>query len=223
MRGADFAVVLAAGRSRRMGKDKAGLEWLNGQTLLEWTIDSLKGAGWLPIVVIGPHNMPPSTPKGNDIKLVCNERADTGKTTSIAMGASAIPTDTGSILVASVDQPRPQELYRALRLVVRDHPPSIVVPDNYGRNGHPVALKGAMRHRLLTLEEDKLGLRGLLNEFASEIHRMPCDPEWLTWDCNTPSDYRSARAWFEARALQGQRGAELESHSCRIIDNDRAR
>ena len=223
MKGADFAIVLAAGRSRRMGKDKAGLEWLNGQTLLEWTFDSLQDAGWLPIVVLGPHNTPASTSKRNDMKLICNERADTGKTTSIALGASAIPTNTNCILVTGVDQPRPPELYRALKLAVHEHPTSIVVPDNHGRNGHPVALKGAMRHRLLTLEEDNLGLRGLLNEFANEIYRMPCDPDWLTWDCNMPSDYRSARTWFEARALQAQRGTKLESDSCRIIDNDRVR
>jgi CTP:molybdopterin cytidylyltransferase MocA len=223
MSGAHFAVVLAAGRSRRMGRDKAGLEWINGQTLLEWTVDHLKDAGWLPIVVLGPHNASASTPMGNDMTHICNERADKGKTTSIAVGASAIPTNASSILVAAVDQPRPAELYRALRLAVHNHPTSIVVPDKHGRNGHPVALKGRMRHRLLTLEEDRLGLRGLLNEFAGEIHRMPCDPEWLTWDCNTPSDYRSARAWFEARALQGDRGTELESASFRIIDNHRVR
>jgi molybdenum cofactor cytidylyltransferase len=222
MRGADFVVVLAAGRSRRMGRDKAGLEWINGPTLLEWTVESLKDAGWLPIVVLGPHNTPASTPKGNGMKLVCNERADKGKTTSIAMGASAIPTNASSILVTCVDQPRPPKLYRALRLAVHDHPTSIVVPDNHGRNGHPVALKSDLRPRLLTLEEDKLGLRGLLHEFAGEIHRMPCHPEWLSWDCNTPSDYRSARAWFEARALQDDR-TELESDGCRIIENDRVR
>jgi len=196
---ADFAVVLAAGRSRRMGTDKAGMPWINGKTLLEWTVEILKAAGWFPIVVVGPHNTPAPTLEGGGLKLVRNAHADEGKTTSIAKGVAAIPENARNILLASVDQPRPAELYGTLKTIANEHPALIVVPDKHGRNGHPIALKAAMRDRLLTLDEAKLGLRGLLNEFAREIHRMPCDPKWLIWDCNTPSDYWTARTWFEAR------------------------
>jgi molybdenum cofactor cytidylyltransferase len=199
MSGVDFAVVLAAGRSRRMGTDKAGMEWVENQTLLEWTVTGLQSGGWFPIVVIGPHNPPAWALERSDLKLVCNARADEGKTSSIAVGVAALPEDTQRILIVCVDQPRPAELYRNLKRAVAEHPALIVVPDKHGRSGHPILFDGAMGEQLLTLRESTWGLRGLLDEFAHAIYRMPCDPDWLVWDCNTPADYRAAKAWFEAR------------------------
>lgn len=219
----DFAVVLAAGRSQRMGTDKAGMGWIEGKTLLDWTVASLKAADWSPIVVVGPHNTPASTPERSDLKLVCNGCASQGKTTSIAKGVAAIPSNARHILVVSIDQPRPMELYSALKTTVHKLPSLIVVPDNHGRNGHPVAFKDELRHRLLTLDEEKLGLRGLLNEFACHLHRMPCDPEWLVWNCNTPADYRIAKAWFEARLRHGAATRKSERTNAWIIDNHRVR
>jgi molybdenum cofactor cytidylyltransferase len=197
---ADFAVVLAAGRSRRMGTDKAGIKWIGGQTLLEWTVARLKSAGWFPIVVVGPHNKPGWASARSDLKVVCNAHVDKGKTTSIATGVAATPADTRSILIVSVDQPRTAELYRSLMAASKESSALIVVPDKHGRNGHPIALKAAMRGRLMTLTEAELGLRGLLNEFARDTYRVPCDPDELVWNCNTPADYLAAREWFAARA-----------------------
>jgi CTP:molybdopterin cytidylyltransferase MocA len=185
-----------------MGTDKARLNWIGGKTLLDWTVASLKAADWHPIVVVGLHNMPVEAPEERYERLVCTPSDDDRKTTSIAKGVAAVPNAARHILVVSVDQPRPIELYRALRTTLHGNSAPIVVPDKHGSNGHPVAVKAELRYRLLTLEDEKLGLRGLLQEFAGHIHRMPCDPEWLVWNCNTPSDYRTARAWFEARAGQ---------------------
>ena len=189
-----------------MGSDKAGMVWLDGQTLLEWTVASLQAVDWFPIVVMGPHNITAATPKGSNLKLVCNTRAFLGKTTSIAKGIAAIPGNARSILVLSVDQPRPMALYSSLRTTVRERSALIVVPDNRGRNGHPVAFKGELRNRLLALDEERLGLRGLLNELACQIYRMPCDPDWLIWNCNRPLDYQVAKAWFEARSRPSEPG-----------------
>lgn len=196
---ADYAaIVLAAGRSTRMGQDKAGLPWLDGQPLLEWTVAKLRDAGWRPIVVLGPHNfaawrdrLPPAVP-------VLNPHAALGKSTSLAAGAAAIPADPARLLVASVDQPRTAELYRAMRVAAEARAETILTPDWNGRRGHPVVLAGELRPRLRSLGER--GLRGLLDEFPLSTHRVPGDPEGQRWDCNTPEAYREALAWFQAKA-----------------------
>lgn len=47
-----IGVVLAGGRSSRMGRDKAGLEW-QGQNLLEHAVQRLQEAGCEPVLVSG--------------------------------------------------------------------------------------------------------------------------------------------------------------------------
>ena len=87
-----------------MGADKAGMEWVEGQTLLEWTVASLQTGGWFPVVVIGPHNTPAWALERSDLKLVCNARPHEGKTTSIAAGVAAVAENPRRILIVSVDQ-----------------------------------------------------------------------------------------------------------------------
>lgn len=48
-----IGLVLAGGRSSRMGRDKALLEWRPGQTLLDRAVELAKGAGCLHVIVSG--------------------------------------------------------------------------------------------------------------------------------------------------------------------------
>ena len=52
---ADFhAIILAAGQSARMGREKSSLPWLEGQPLLLWMVEELSAGGWQPVVVLRP-------------------------------------------------------------------------------------------------------------------------------------------------------------------------
>lgn len=188
------ALVLAAGASTRMGRDKAALPWLDGASLLEWTVAALRSAGWQALVVLGPHNHAAWRCRFPD--AVLNPLAAAGKTTSLAAGARALPGEPRRLLITSVDQPRPPELYRALRVAAETRDETIIVPDHEGHRGHPVVIAGKLRSRLLGLDETTRGLRGLLDELADSTHRVPWPAAGQRWDCNTPDAYREALAWF---------------------------
>ncbi len=194
------AIILAAGASQRMGQDKASLPWLHGKTLLEWMAESLSQNGWKPVVVLGPHNHQDWIGRLCVATLVLNSRASEGKTTSLATGAQALPERVHSIMLTAVDQPRPPALYRLLRESAVQRAEPIIVPENGRRRGHPIVLKNILRERLTHLNEEALGLRELLNEHVASVHRLPCEPDWLRWDCNTPVAYKEALRWFECHS-----------------------
>jgi len=193
---ADYsAIILAAGRSSRMGSDKSGLPWLGGRPLLRWLADELAGQGWEPIAVLGPENY--SRWRAELPQAVLNPHPELGKTTSLRAGLGALSPKAQWILVTAVDQPRLPAVYRALRTAAYSHPGRILVPDRSGHRGHPVVLHRCFLTELLALSEAALGLRGFLDAHYRETFPVPCgDAEGLAWDLNTREAYTEALAYF---------------------------
>lgn len=191
-----FAVILAAGLSQRMGRDKTELPWLDGKLLLEWTVDTLWQSGWQPVVVLGPHNHTRWIDVLPRALVVLNPHAGEGKTTSIAAGIQALPSEVDSILLAGIDQPRPPALYASLRREAGQRAEPILAPDKHGRSGHPIVCHARLRDRLAHLSEEHQGLRGFLQDHLDSVYRLPCDAAWLQWDLNTPAAYQEALDWF---------------------------
>ncbi len=190
------AIILAAGASDRMGRDKAALPWLGDSPLLPWMVKTLATAGWLPKVVLGPHTEPFWRDRLPGVSLCLNPHPELGKITSIQTGLRAVPPRARRILITAVDQPRPPALYRLLANLAGTSP--VLVPDNAGHRGHPVVLSAGLREELAALTETTLGLRGFLDKHRAETTLAACPAEWLRWDFNTPGAYREALAWFRA-------------------------
>ena len=184
---ADFhAIILAAGRSARIGREK-----------------SSSVAGWGPVVVLRRENFAfwkSALPQGC---AVLNPEPELGKTTSLAAGLHHVPPDAKWLLLTAVDQPRPPALYRRLREAAQTHSSGIIVPDRLGGRGHPVVLASSMRNELLALDEGSQGLRGLLDAHREETYRLlDCNPAWLRRDLNTPRVYEEALAFFQSQLTE---------------------
>ncbi|MEH1821619.1 MAG: NTP transferase domain-containing protein [Nostoc sp.] len=52
----NFAIVLAAGKSTRMGTCKTSLPWHEGKTLLTYQLEQWLSVAFNPVVVLGLHN-----------------------------------------------------------------------------------------------------------------------------------------------------------------------
>jgi molybdenum cofactor cytidylyltransferase len=196
------AIILAAGQSSRMRREKSRLPWIEGKPLLPWMVDALSAAGWQTTVVVGPESFArweSTLPAGC---VVLNPNPARGKSSSLACGMEKLPPDTKWILISAVDQPRLPELYHHLREEAETCAAKIIVPTRQGSRGHPVVLAGALRHELLALKENSHGLRGLLDAHRSETYRLPGGgaAEWQ-WDLNTPDAYEEALAFFQGHAV----------------------
>jgi molybdopterin-guanine dinucleotide biosynthesis protein A len=96
------AVLLAGGSSRRMGRDKASLEW-HGSTLA-YRLAGLLGRVCDPVVVVvAPRQRVPELPPG--IELVEDEHAGDGPLEGLATGLGVLVERVDRAFAAAVDLP----------------------------------------------------------------------------------------------------------------------
>jgi molybdenum cofactor guanylyltransferase len=141
-------LVLAGGRSSRMGAATAALEW-HGSTLLRRTCGVLRRAGLDPVVVVrAPGQRLPALP--GDVELVDDPREGLGPLQGIAVGLAALADRAGVAFVCSTDLPflHAELVRRVLRPF--DDPDTgealdVVLPV---ARGYPQPLAAAYRTRL---------------------------------------------------------------------------
>ena len=120
-------LILAGGRSSRMGRDKALLTLPDGRTLLERQVDILRAAGVTTVLVSIRTDLELTLP---NVTRVHDAVADAGPLAGIAAGLRAAPA--GSLLVLAVDMPAVQaaHLRQLVELAVDGRG---VVPTQAGR------------------------------------------------------------------------------------------
>ena len=96
------AVVLAGGRSSRMGRPKADLEW-HGSTLLRRTVGVLSRSGGPVVVVRAAGQQLPPLPRG--VSVVEDTTPDSGPLQGIADGLAALEGSAEAAFVCSTDLP----------------------------------------------------------------------------------------------------------------------
>lgn len=189
------AVILAAGRSERMGRTKATLPW-DGATLVECWVRRLRVAGVGEIVaVLGADGsavadvIDPATALG----LVPNAEADTGgPRESLLIGLDALAS-SGPFFFTPVDVPPPS--VSVLRELL-DHYDAAstfaVVPSFSGQAGHPVLISPDFVARLYEGERgDRID--GLLAWATRRVRHVPVGDPRVLADLDTPESYLLAR------------------------------
>ncbi|HEV7665493.1 MAG TPA: nucleotidyltransferase family protein, partial [Chloroflexota bacterium] len=134
------AIIVAAGASQRMGTPKALLPWAD-TTLLGYALREARLAGVTQtVVVLGPATAELASTLA-DVRTVINPEPQTGRSTSIRLGADELSQNVAAILIQSVDQPAPSDVLEAL-FAALDGPAAVSVPTHAGRRGHPVCFAG---------------------------------------------------------------------------------
>ncbi|QDU59267.1 molybdopterin-guanine dinucleotide biosynthesis protein A [Planctomycetes bacterium Pan216] len=190
-----YAIILAAGISSRMGRDKARLPWLEGRPLVVWMARALRESGWRVRVVLGPHNWNWAESELTDFRRVLNPQPEEGKSHSLRIGLEDCPS-VGSVLITAVDQPRPPSIYGRLRAIAAADPSGIHLPDRKGRGGHPVVIGAACRVLLNEIERRPMGLRDVLDEHPDKVRRFAVPDDFPHCDCNDQRGYEEALATF---------------------------
>jgi CTP:molybdopterin cytidylyltransferase MocA len=192
------AIVLAAGRGRRLGRPKGGV-LLEGRTALQRCVDALRqgGFGEVRAVVDARHHIPPAV----GAVMLENPDAERGQTSSLKRALAAGLGDAAGFCVHTVDRPlvRADDV-AALVAAFGTRPPgtSIVVPSVGGRRGHPALFATALAAEFTALEDDEPAHRVLRRDPGRVLH-LPLDDPWLVRDVDTPDDLEAARATARER------------------------
>jgi molybdenum cofactor cytidylyltransferase len=191
------AILLAASESARMGEPKPLLPW-GETTLIEYQLGELAASGLDDIVVVLGYEAERVRPLVSTagVRVVVNEGYRQGWTGSLRVGAAAVPDDAEAVLVLNVDQPRPRTLLLRLLEAHRKGGAAITVPTYEGRRGQPTVVAGALLEELRAVDEESLGLRGLLERHRQEVQEVPVASPLVLLDMNTPEEYERARRDF---------------------------
>jgi molybdopterin-guanine dinucleotide biosynthesis protein A len=199
-------VVLAGGRSSRMGSPKAALEW-HGSTLLRRTAGVLARVTDGPVVIVrAPGQDLPDLPKGT--LITDDPREGKGPVQGIAAGLAALGGHADIAFISSTDMPflHPAFIRRVLRVLSDSDATDVALPV---ARGYKQPLAAAYRVSLADaaerlVKEDRLRPAFLFAECAVEQlddEALKQDPVLAALDpdldsvvnVNTPADYQAAR------------------------------
>jgi molybdenum cofactor cytidylyltransferase len=186
-------VVLAGGRSARMGSPKALLDF-RGQPFVVRILEALEALEVKTrVVVVGP-DAPRIRPSlaGHECIIVENDDVEGGPIASLRAALRVLHAVQPSAALAwPVDLPhvRVTTVERLIETFRRDPAPA-VVPTFAERRGHPVLWGAGLFEELLTSEAaTRHGARAVLHAHADEIGPVAVDDPAVIDDLNTPEDY----------------------------------
>ncbi len=185
------AILLAAGRSRRMGAFKPLLPF-GERTVIEACIENLRAAGVAEIVVVLGHRaaeLREHLASWPSLSFAVNEETESEMGVSIARGIEKVSGGAEAVLVALVDHPAaPPVEIRKLIDARCETGARLIVPEWQGRGGHPALIDLDFRAEMLKLDS-QTGLRGLFDAHRKEVRRVAAGSPYVARDMDTWDEY----------------------------------
>ena len=189
------AIILAAGRSTRMGSNKL-LEELDGKALVRHVADAALGSIARSVWVVTGHEGESVRARldGLGIRFVHNPDFALGLSTSLKAGVMALPAEAKGVVVLLGDMPRvTSEVINFVIQAFEAQPQAIAaVPVYQGEWGNPVLLSRSLFGAVAALQGDA-GARKLLNGRAGEVLEVPVSNDAVLIDLDTPEALARAR------------------------------
>ncbi len=186
-------VILAAGESSRMGRDKALLDW-RGQSFLEATLELLAAHTQLSLVVAGKNAealKPLVYAKAGF--LVANPQPELGQFSSLRVGLQEVLNrGRDAAVVALVDRP-PCDSSTLERLLAEFAEAYLkgkwaVVPEYAGKHGHPFVVGREMMEAFLKAPATS-SAREVEHAMAERVLYFPVNDPLVAVNVDTPEDY----------------------------------
>lgn len=186
-------VILAAGESSRMGRDKALLDW-RGRSFLEAGLELLAPHTQLTIVVAGKNaDSLAAIVYGKAGFLTVNPRPELGQFSSLQVGLQdVLNRGRDAAVVALVDRPpcEPATLERLLDEFAEAHLKGkwAVVPEYAGKHGHPFVVGREMIEAFLKAPATSTA-REVEHSLPDRILYLPVQDPLVAANVDTPEDY----------------------------------
>ncbi|MBA7579092.1 Molybdenum cofactor guanylyltransferase [subsurface metagenome] len=185
-------ILLAAGRSKRMGKLKQVMPF--GQsTVLGQAINNLLASVVSELIVVVGYRAKEviRSIATEPVKLVINPDYGQGMSTSIIVGLNLVDSRAQAVMLALGDQPLiNSQIVNRLIEEFCNHDKGIAVPIYQGRRGHPIIFASKYKEKLLELDGD-IGGRQIVKDHPDDILEVAVNSESIITDIDTISDYQS--------------------------------
>ena len=182
------ALILAAGRSERMGGVNKLVATIDGKPLVRLVAEAALASRASPVTVVTGHGAAAvaAALAGLDVAVVHNPRYAEGLSTSLAAGVAALPEDADGAIVLLGDMPRidAATIDRLIAALDPERGVHIVVPTDGGARGNPVVWSAAYFDALKAVTGDTGG-RHLIASNGQAVATVECGSA-VAVDVDTP-------------------------------------
>jgi molybdenum cofactor cytidylyltransferase len=181
-------IVLAGGKSERMGRPKALLPFRGGTFLSNILAAIAQSPLDHAYVVAGHHRREiESAVSGEGASVVFNPDYEQGMVTSLQAGIRALPPQVAGAMMFLVDHPLVDPA-TIKSLVTELLPGRIVVPVFAGRRGHPVLFAAGILAEILSLPPSE-GPNSVVRRDARRVIEVPIGSRGVLIDVDTPQQF----------------------------------
>lgn len=193
------AIVLAAGRSTRMGEHNKLLLPMNGKPMIRHTVTSVLSSGVAHVVIVTGHDAEAvrMALDGLSVSFTHNPDFAIGMASSLRAGLAALPADTDAALICLGDMPAvsPDDIRGLMSAFDPDEHRAIIIPTNRGKRGNPVLFARQFFTEMAAGSGDT-GARNLLNAYPEAIFEVEMASAAVLADADTPAAFEALQAEF---------------------------
>jgi molybdenum cofactor cytidylyltransferase len=194
------ALVLAAGRSSRMGGPNKLLADIGGRPLVRIIAEEVLASPARPVVVVTGHQRErvEAALAGLPVTFAHNPQFADGLGTSLKAGIAALPADVDGAIVCLGDMPQVDAalIGRLIGAIDPDKGALVAVPTIDGKRGNPVVWSRRFFPDLMAVEGD-VGARHLIGRYAEAVVEVPASGIGALTDIDTPEALAALKAELE--------------------------
>jgi molybdenum cofactor cytidylyltransferase len=194
------ALVLAAGRSTRMGAVNKMLAEIGGKPLVRIAAEQAVASNAKPVIVVTGHEQEKveAALKDLPVRFVHNPDYAEGLGTSLKAGIAAVPQEADAAIVCLGDMPQVDAalINRLITAFDPERGALVVVPSIDGKRGNPVVWSRRFFHDLMAIQGD-VGARHLIGNYAEAVVEVPVAGEAALTDVDTPESLLAVKAEIE--------------------------
>jgi molybdenum cofactor cytidylyltransferase len=194
------AVVLAAGRSSRMGGPNKLLAAIRGRPLVRIVAEAVLGSKARPVMVVTGHERErvEAALAGLPVTFVHNPNYAEGLGTSLKAGVAAMPAEVDGAVICLGDMPQVEAamIDRLIAAIDPDKGALVAVPTIEGKRGNPVVWSQRFFADLMAVEGD-VGARHLIGRYGEAVVEVPVSNTGVLADIDTPQALEALKAELE--------------------------
>jgi len=195
------AIVLAAGESKRFGRNKL-IEPLLGKPMIRWTVEAAVNSIVDEVIVVLGFEAHKVRRVIEDLpcKFILNKNYSAGMSSSVKLGVKQVAGKSEAVVIIPGDCPLIDE--NSINKVIeafREKCLPIVIATYGGRRGHPILISRELFDEVMKISEKTFGLKYVIKKYESKIFHVEVDNPGILLDIDNPEDLREA----EKLALKG--------------------
>lgn len=183
------AILLAAGSSRRMGKENKLLARVKGEAMITKVAREIMNSAVANLIVVTGHEQAEieAALAGLNVQFVHNEDHLDGLSSSLRSGLNALSDDIDGVVVCLGDMPlvSAEHINHLIDAFDPLEGRAICVPVHGRKRGNPVLWGQQFLAEMTALSGD-IGARHMLEEYSDQICEVTIDEDGVLFDIDTP-------------------------------------